>query len=87
MTRPRALMIALALAATAGILGPWLDGQPSETDVARAVAADAQAAPKDWARQQRRERAEAQMQRQERPCVPTAPLGIRAAWRQAGRVL
>jgi len=56
------LLLALALLATAGILGPWLDGQPSETDVARAVSEDAQAAPLDVARQQRRERAEAVQQ-------------------------
>jgi len=84
MTRP--IMLAFALAAAAGVLGPWLDGQPSEADVARAVADDAKSAPADWARQQRRERAEA-MRRQERPRVPTAVIGVRAAGQLSGSVL
>jgi len=65
MTRLRALLLALALAAAAGLLGPWLDGQPSETEVARAVAADVRAAQLDAARSQRLERAEADMRREE----------------------
>ena len=83
MTRARALLLALLLATAAGLLGPWLDGQPSELDAARAVAADVRAAQLDAARRQRLERAEADMRREEllqraaRPRVPTVTLGVR----------
>jgi len=80
----RTLLLALALAAVTGVLGPWLDGQPTETEAARAVANDAQAAPSDVARQQRRERAEAEMKR---PRVPTAVIGVRASVPVEGSVL
>jgi len=61
MTRP--ILLALALAAAAGVLGPWLDGQPSEADVSRAVAADATDAQTDARKAANAARAEAAMQR------------------------
>ena len=81
--RPRSLLLALALALAVCLLGPWLDGQPSEAAAARAVAADVRAAQLDAARQQRRERAEADMRREEeqhrrRAAVRAATMGVRA---------
>jgi len=75
----RTLLLTIALAATAGILGPWLDGQPSETYVARSVAADLRDAQADARKAAHLARAKAAMQRDERrPSVRTATMGTRA---------
>ncbi|MDR0274584.1 MAG: hypothetical protein LBI48_04450 [Burkholderiaceae bacterium] len=71
MTGPRAWLLVAAAAA----LGPWLDGQPSETEVTAAVQADLLEAQADARRQQHLARAEAAMRQQERACARRATLG------------
>lgn len=59
-------LLALALAAALVSLGPWMDGQPSDTEAARDTAADLLAAHADARARQRLERAEADMRHAQR---------------------
>jgi len=61
MSHFKTYLLVACIAAALAALGPWLDGQPTDTDIDRATAADLRDAVAQAGRQERMERAEAAM--------------------------